>query len=247
MYIMNILSLLSYSDVCLDREFLEFVKNYNQTPVSDGIKEISNRNQETKDIDEILRVQKKKERVYYIMATITAIAGLISLLVILTIQNSFIPVEVCDEEVYMSEPDGGLIPEEQNRHKCDYLLYCNNSSQINFIELKGANISAKSGYNPYSQIIDTVKFFKEDEDLKSIVDRKMEKHAFIVSPGRQKIPRGSEIMERQLWKALMQDGTKREINEIIHYVKVTRSDRYSNNKGQIICSPGNPVKIPFQN
>ena len=86
MYIMNILSLLSYSDVCLDREFLEFVKNYNQTPVSDGIKEISNRNQETKDIDEILRVQKKKERVYYIMATITAIAGLISLLVILTIR-----------------------------------------------------------------------------------------------------------------------------------------------------------------
>lgn len=164
-----------------------------------------------------------------------------------SIQNSFIPVEVCDEEVYMSEPDGGLIPEEQNRHKCDYLLYCKNSSQINFIELKGANISAKSGYNPYSQIIDTVKFFKEDEDLKSIVDRKMEKHAFIVSPGRQKIPRGSEIMERQLWKALMQDGTKREINEIVHYVKVTRSDRYSNNKGQIICSPGNPVKIPFQN
>lgn len=29
--------------------------------------------------------------------------------------------------------------------------------------------------------------------------------------------------------------------------KVTKSDRYSNNKGQIICSPGNPVKIPFQN
>lgn len=164
-----------------------------------------------------------------------------------SIQNSFIPVEVCDEETYMSEPDGGLIPEEQTRHKCDYLLYCKNSSQINFIELKGANISAKSGYNPYNQIIDTVKFFKEDEDLKSMVDRKMEKHAFIVSPGRQKIPRGSEIMERQLWQVLMQDGTKRKINEIVHYVKVTKSDRYSNNKGQIICSPGNPVKIPFQN
>ena len=70
----------------LDSEFLEFVKNYNQTPVSDGIKEISNRNQETKDIDEILRVQKKKERVYYIIATSFAVAGLISLLVILTIR-----------------------------------------------------------------------------------------------------------------------------------------------------------------
>ena len=70
----------------MDSEFLEFVKSYNQTSIFDDIKEISNRNQETKDIDEILRVQKKKERVYYIMATITAIAGLISLLVILTIR-----------------------------------------------------------------------------------------------------------------------------------------------------------------
>lgn len=54
-------------------------------------------------------------------------------------------------------------------------------------------------------------------------------------------------MESQLWQVLMQDGTKRKINEIVHYVKVIKSDRYSNNKGQIICSPGNPVKILFQN
>ena len=36
-----------------------------------------------------------------------------------SIQNSFISVEVCDEETYISEPVGELIPEEQTRHKCD--------------------------------------------------------------------------------------------------------------------------------
>ena len=36
-----------------------------------------------------------------------------------SIQKSFMSVEVCDEETYISEPVGELIPEEQTRHKCD--------------------------------------------------------------------------------------------------------------------------------
>lgn len=38
-----------------------------------------------------------------------------------------------------------------------------------------------------------------------------------------------------------------DILELIHYVKVTKSDRYSNNNGQIICSPKAPVQLPFLN
>ena len=83
--------------------------------------------------------------------------------------------------------------------------------------------------------------------LKSVVDGNIENHAFIVSPGRQKIPKGIETKERALWQQLIQSGdNKRKILELIHYVKVTKSDRYSNN-GQIICSPKSPVQIPFQN
>ncbi len=45
----------------------------------------------------------------------------------------------------------------------------------------------------------------------------------------------------------LKKGEKRTlILELIHYVKVTKSDRYSNN-GQIICSPKSPVQLPFQN
>ena len=35
---------------------------------------------------------------------------------------------------------------------------------------------------------------------------KFEKHAFIVSPGRQKIPKGIETKERALWQYLIQNG-----------------------------------------
>ena len=57
-----------------------------------------------------------------------------------------------------------------------------------------------------------------------------------------------ETKERALWQQLIQSGdNKRKIPELVHYVKVTKSDRYSNNNGQIICSPKSPVQIPFQN
>ena len=162
-------------------------------------------------------------------------------------KNSIMPIEVCDEEVYLTEPDGKLIPNIQDQQKCDFLIYCQKVLQTCFIELKGANISVKEGYNPYDQIIDTIKFLKKDDDLKVIVANNIEKHAFIVSPGRQKIPKGIETKERALGQQLIQSGdNKRKILELIHYVKVTKSDRYSNN-GQIICSPKSPVQIPFQN
>ena len=164
-------------------------------------------------------------------------------------KNSNLPIEICDEEVYLTEPDGKLIPDMQSQQKCDFLIYCQKVLQICFIELKGENISVKAAYNPYDQIIDTIKFLKKDDELKEVVANNVEKHAFIVSPGRQKIPRGIETKERALWQQLIQNGNnKRKISDLIHYVKVTPSDRYSDNgSGQIICSSKSPVKLPFQN
>lgn len=163
-------------------------------------------------------------------------------------KSSYIPIEVCDDKIYLSEPDGKLIPDTQGQHKCDFLLHCVNVPQTCFVELKGANISSASKYNPYDQIIDTVEFLKNEEILKKLVDGKVKKHAFIVSPGRQKIPKGIETKERQLWQVLQQNSQeKTTIEQLIHYVKVTPTDRYSNSKGQIVCSPSSPVKIPFKN
>lgn len=160
-------------------------------------------------------------------------------------KNSYLPIKVIDDCVYVAETDGRLIPNILGQQKCDYMLYCVNKPQTCFVELKGANISAKSDYNPYDQIIATIGFLKNDEDLIKLVDDKTEKHAFIVSPGRQKIPKGIETKERQLWKMLVQKGVATEIYDLIHYVKVTKSDRYSNNKS-IICSNKSPIEIPFK-
>lgn len=121
-------------------------------------------------------------------------------------QNAFMPIEVCDEKVYMTEPDGKLIQNIDNQQKCDFMIYCQNLPQTCFIELKGANISNKKDYNPYDQIIDTIKFIRQQEELKELVSANTERHAFIVSNGRQKIPKGIETKERALWQMLFQNG-----------------------------------------
>lgn len=161
-------------------------------------------------------------------------------------RNTFVPIRVNDKNVYMTEPDGKLIPDIQGQQKCDYLLYCQNQPQTCFVELKGENISVKKNYNPYNQIIDTINFLQKESELKHLVSSTTEKHAFIVSPGRQKIPKGVDTNERQLWQKLMQTGKKVKPSEVVHYVKVTKSDRYSNNN-QIVCSPKSPIMIPFEN
>lgn len=165
-----------------------------------------------------------------------------------SMSNSFLPVKVNSEKVYMTEPDGKLISNEYKQHKCDFLLYCEEDLQTCFIELKGVNISTKKDYNPYDQIIDTVTYLQNDEELKSLVSKNMRMHAFIVSMERQKIPKGVETEERKLWQKLVHCGgaNKQNISELVHYVKVTKSDRYSNNK-QIICSPKAPLPIPYKN
>ena len=140
-----------------------------------------------------------------------------------------------------------MIPDDHGQQKCDFLLYCSDLPQTCFMELKGANISSKSRYNPYDQIMDTVRFLQKDEILRNLVNSDVEKHAFIVSPGRQKIPKGIETKKRQLWQLMVQNGKeKKKIYDLIHYVKVTKTDRYSNND-QIVCSPKSPIKIPFKN
>ena len=160
--------------------------------------------------------------------------------------RSYMPIVVVDENVYLTSPDKDLIPTIDNQKKCDFLIYCQNKPQSCFIELKGTNITIKKNENPYDQIMATINYLQGDKDLKVLVNSQTEKHAFIVSPDRQKIPKGSETKERQLWQVLARFRSERtEIPDLVHYVKVTPSERYSNNNGQIICSPNSPVPLPY--
>ena len=161
-------------------------------------------------------------------------------------KHSFLPIRVGEEGVFLAEPDGKLIPELPNQRKCDFLAYCQMKPQACFIELKGENISVKEADNPYDQIRKTLLFLRDNEELGGLASGKVEKHAFIVSPGRQKLPKGVEHRERQLWQALAQLETRRSrISDLVHYVKVTNSDPYSQGS-QIICSPKSPMEIPFK-
>lgn len=78
-------------------------------------------------------------------------------------KNSSLPIKVNDENIYVTEPDGKLIPDIQGQQKCDYLIYCQKKPQTCFIELKGENISVKDSYNPYDQIGDTIDFLQKEE------------------------------------------------------------------------------------
>lgn len=165
-------------------------------------------------------------------------------------RHSSVPIYVSDTDVYAAEPDGHLIPPADGQHKCDYLIYSKNIPQSCFIELKGANISIKNNYNPYDQIISTINYLKTNASLNHLVEPAVEKHAFIVSPGHQKIPKGVDSKERQLWKFLVGQCSyyqtiRPKISHIVHYVKATRSDHYSDKDGQIICSPKAPLTFPF--
>ena len=77
-------------------------------------------------------------------------------------KNTFIPIESTEDGIYITEPDGKLIPDAYKQKRCDYLIYCKKKHQTLFIELKGENISSKKDYNPYSQIIDTITFLQSE-------------------------------------------------------------------------------------
>lgn len=164
-------------------------------------------------------------------------------------RNSYVPVRISDEKVYMSKPDGKLIPEIEGQGKCDYLLYCENQTQACYMELKGTTISKKETYNPYDQIRDTMRYLRGIPECQILFQTEVVNHAFIVSPERQNIPKGINIRERALLQELIKYQKKPEkeakISDYIHYVKVTPSDRYSDKNGRIICSPANPVTIPY--
>lgn len=161
-------------------------------------------------------------------------------------KNSYMPIRAAGDDIIITEPDGGIIPAIEGQKKCDFMLRSSKYCQTMFVELKGANISIESDYNPFDQIIMTIDFFKSHDRYNAWVNAASEKHAFIVSPGRQKLPRGVERKERALWQKLVRPRQKSQINDLVHYVKVTKSDKYSDKNGQIICSPKYPVEMPYR-
>ena len=161
--------------------------------------------------------------------------------------NSKITITAKEAGVYYSSPEQEIIPQEKNQKKSDYVIFCcTEIGQINFIELKGQNIDKSGDRDPFMQILDTIEYFSKTEGLKTLVSANVEKHVFIVSPMRQKIPMGSSISERKLLRKLISQH-KASLNiKVLHYVKFVPKGKYSDNDNRIICSSNEPLEFPYR-
>lgn len=165
-------------------------------------------------------------------------------------KRSSMPVKATDTGIYVTEPDGKLIPAISGQGKCDYLIYCQRQPQACYIELKGKNIAGDKKYNPYDQIRETLVYLRKQPEFREMCSSKTEQHAFIVSPEQQKLPKYSGNRDHALLQELIKNSPrpsgKVSIADYIHYVRVMPSDRYSDKKGTIICSPKHPVPVPYK-
>ena len=149
--------------------------------------------------------------------------------------------------IYYMSPEKDIIPEQIGQKKADYVIYCDcRIRQISFIELKGQNISNSSNRSPFAQILSTIEYFSKDEYLKQLLSQNIEKHAFIVSSEKQRIPSGMSIAERQLLYKLGTSCKKNfNVSSFLHYVKFFPKGKYSDNAGRIICSSDDPLEFPY--
>lgn len=157
--------------------------------------------------------------------------------------NSSLPIIALTRLFYAKSDNSEFITDSTGQKKADYIIFCHaDIIQVGFIELKGSNISGE----PFQQIVCTIDFLKKTEGLKELVSSKVEKHAFIVSPFRQKIPKGLYSYERTLLKKL---GTKQNVEQnakFLHYVTVIHGKKYSDKQQRIIYSSDYPLEFPYK-
>lgn len=155
-------------------------------------------------------------------------------------------VRTADDEVYFCRPDKDIVENTFLQRACDYCLYAKNHPQLCFVELKGENIKEGEKENPYVQILGTIEYFRAQDNWSYFMNATVDKHAFIVSPARQRIPDGIDSKERQLKKALharLLHGKGAENR--VHYVRVLQRGKYSDDGKHIICSSNDPLRIPY--
>lgn len=159
--------------------------------------------------------------------------------------SSYIIIRALDDEVGFACPED-IIPAVKKQQVTDFLIHCGKQNEWDFIELKGANISSKQ-HNPFEQIRQTIEAMRVDETWKAMVNGKGQKYAFIVSPGRQAIPKNINSAKRRLWKILHDIGSKGTMDELIKMVKMlSKSNGLDKTKPQLLCSNDYPLDIPFQ-
>lgn len=145
-----------------------------------------------------------------------------------------------DGELYYVDVDRGVVQNTRDSiKKCDFLCYKEQEKLCHLIELKGAIVQEAP-----KQIRATIKNIKENGELAFLVTGLRRLDAYIVSPGRQEIPRGIDEIKRQVTRELAShcSGQVENIDSLLKFVKVvSKQKKLSDINGKILCSNEAPI------
>lgn len=160
--------------------------------------------------------------------------------------NAYVIIQAIDDEVYFAEAEK-IVNQNYKQKVTDYIVNCKKQKEVNFIELKGENISGNKAYNPFAQINQTIDAMLLDKKLGDIISSSGQKYAFIVSPGRQSVPRNIESLKRVLWIKLKSIGSDGSMDDLIKMVKMVSNGRCNDKtRSHLECSNKFPLCMPFQ-
>lgn len=147
-----------------------------------------------------------------------------------------------ESEMYYVDVDHGIIKNsKQNIKKCDFLCYDALNKNCHLIELKGAVIKEAQ-----KQISATLGHIKANGDISFLLEGLQFLDAYIVSPGRQEVPKGVDDVKRRITRELAKFCSVRlkNIDILLKFVRVVpKSKSLSERDGHIICSNAAPLRF----
>lgn len=149
---------------------------------------------------------------------------------------------LAENEMYRVTVDRGIVANTRGKiRKCDFLCYDEVNMRCHLIELKGAIIEEAC-----SQIEETLKNIGDNKKVSFLLKDLQRLDAYIVSSGRQEIPRGMKETKRQLVRKMAAKCSVKpqNIDDLLMCVKVVpRQKTLVQRDGQIICSNEAPLRL----
>lgn len=147
---------------------------------------------------------------------------------------------IAENALYVVDVDRGIVKNiSDGIKKCDFLCYLDGQRITHLIELKGAYTQEAP-----KQISETLKHIRNDPDISFLVQSVQLIDAYIVSPGRQEIPRGVDEIKRKITRELAKHCTRTvdNIDSLLKFVKVVpKQKKLVDKNGHIICSNDAPI------
>ena len=149
---------------------------------------------------------------------------------------------MAENDLYYVEVDRGIIKNTRDGiRKCDFLCYIESDKISHLIELKGEYAA-----EAHKQIAATIKNIQSDSDISFLITDVNLLDAYIVSPGRQEVPRGVDDVKRQITRELAKHCKTRvkNIDSLLKFVKVVpKQKKFVENNGHVLCSNEAPIKF----